>query len=377
MSEIWSFISDDSLSLVDKTASFLMGEFCSSDVDPIWSAEYFHWKLGPVNPAGRGYISLAIADNRVVGTVSITRKRLIIDGNECIGGELGDGYSSVVMRQIGRPENLSQYDTNPNSYINKSIFGRLASETRARAEADGISIIYGTPNKNSFPRLTQRLGYFDSKTCNIKSFVHPTYRGITLIYPKTHSLKSTLKIIEACSVVFLRNLNKIWCGRNCTIEAEAPSPVELDELWARLKPVSGFALIRDAKYWCHRYQEHPLAKYVFFAVRESGKLCGIVVTRLYTALNGRRHLAILEWMTEEQVSFSRVIIEILYFFRNAEIDLFHCYANTSTKDASELMKSLFISRSRIPFIFADTPMARSLQSNCRQFDFHLGSTDAV
>ena len=377
MNEIWSFINDDSLSLMDKTATFLMGEFCSSDADPIWSADYFRWKLGSVNPAGAGYISLAIADDSVVGTLSITRKRLIIDGNECIGGELGDGYTSATWRQIGRPENLSQYDTNPNSYINKSIFGRLATETRARAEADGISIIYGTPNNNAYPRWIQRLGCFDLKRFTIKSFVHPTSRVITSIYPKTRIIGGALKSIEAGSVVLLRNFNKIRCGRNWTIEAEVPSLVELDEIWARLKPSIGFAFVRDAKYWRHRYQEHPLAKYIFFAVREYGKLCGIIVTRLYNSLNGKRHLAILEWMNDEQVSFSRVITEILYFFQDYEIDVFHCYAIESTKEASALKKSMFVPRSRIPVIFADTPMARSIQAKCRRFDFHLGSTDAV
>ena len=57
--EYWSTIEDDNLINVDKMAFFLQSEFSNSEADQIWSAEYFKWKLGSHNPAGKGYISLA------------------------------------------------------------------------------------------------------------------------------------------------------------------------------------------------------------------------------------------------------------------------------------------------------------------------------
>ena len=122
MSDVWHVVNDDKLGQVDLVVDFLMGEYCPTDSDPIWSAEYFRWKLGAANPAGTGYLTLAVAGGKVVGTVSLTRKRLLIGGKEYHGGEVGDSYSSANMRRGGQPAELSSGDNDKNSYINKSIF---------------------------------------------------------------------------------------------------------------------------------------------------------------------------------------------------------------------------------------------------------------
>lgn len=377
MSDIWHVVIDDALTLADKTAEFLMGEFCLPVDDPMWSAEYFRWKLSPMNPAGAGYLTLAMIGDRVVGTVSLTRKRLLIDGNYCIGGEVGDSYTSVGMRKRARPLDLSSYDDNPNSYINKSMFGRLASETRMRAELDGVSLIYGTPNSNAYPGWTKRLGYFDSQACAMRSFVHPTAKMVTSIHPRTQPLRGALRVLEAASVVVSRGIYKAWGGRHFTFERQLPTSSDLDDLWARVKPDKGFALVRDAAYWRHRYIAHPLATYDIFAIREHSRLCGLVVTRILSAGGGKRHLAIVEWMNEKHVSFGRVATEILHHFRNHEIEAFQSYASPSSAEATAFVRSLFVPRSRVPIIFADNPVARSLESNRGGFEFYLGSTDAI
>ena len=377
MSKTWTFVNDDSLLYLDKTVSFLMEEYCSPKSDAIWSENYFRWKLSSMNPAGAGYLSLAIADGRVIGVLSITKKRLVIDGKEYIGGELGDGYTSLAWRQMGQPEKLSQFDKNPDSYINKSIFGHLATETISRAKADGISLIYGTPNNLAYPRWTQRLGCFDLERSNIKSYIRPTSKWITSTYPKTLLMKSALKNIDSGLITLLRNINKLKIGKSLTIVEEPLPFTQVDELWKRLKLEKGFALVRDSKYWQHRYLEHPLSKYSIFTIRKSGQLCGIIVTRLYRSDRGQLNLAILEWMMDEHIPFKRVIAEILYFFRGYEVNIFHCYANKFSKDAGELNRSLFITRSSIPVIFLDTPMARSVQNNNNRFELQMGNTDAL
>lgn len=377
MSEVWHVVNDDKLGQVDRAVEFLMGEYCPIDADPIWSAEYFRWKLGATNPAGAGYLTLAVAGGKVVGTVSLTRKRLLIGGKECHGGEVGDSYTSVSQRRGGQPAELYPEDNDKNSYINKSIFGRLASMTRHRAEADGISLIYGTPNRNAYPGWTNRLNYFDFERCRIAAFVRPTPRLIIAIYPKISALRGVLRSLEAVSTSILKWTYKCTARRNQTIERGAPSAAEIDELWQRTSSKANFSLVRDGAYWTHRYLEHPLAKYDLFSVRESGRLCGVAATRTFSAGKGRRQLAIVEWMNEENVSFGWLLAEIVSNYKNCGIDYYHLYASEGTREAVAVTRNLFLRRPRVPVILADTQQARRLQMDSCQVELYLGSTDAV
>ena len=104
MNTEWVSVNGDDLRLINKAAAFLEREFRAADADPIWSVEYFQWKLGPSNPAGRGYLSLAILDDEVVGVVSLTKKRLLINGRHVVGGEVGDTYTSARVRRGSQPK---------------------------------------------------------------------------------------------------------------------------------------------------------------------------------------------------------------------------------------------------------------------------------
>ena len=377
MLKYWSAINDDELRLVNKTVDFLQNEFCPSGADRMWSPEYFRWKLGPANPAGKGYVSIAMVDDDVVGTISLTKKRLLINGNECIGGEIGDSYSSAILRRRGRPKDPSRIDPNPASYINKSIFGRLASDVRARAEADGISIIYGTPNKNSYPGYINRLGYFDLKDYCNKSFSRPTSKLVARKHPALNFLGVLLRRMESSSIALQKFVYSQSQSGSLVFEACAPSTDELDNLWIRLKPIQGFSLIRDAPYWYHRYLEHPIAQYTFHSIRKRGGLVGIIVTRLHSVGDGRRVVSFVEWMNEEYIQFGYVLSMIMDFYKNSGAEVFSLWVEGSSQEAKVLAKNLFFFRGRVPIILADTLHARSLQTMVNSFKFYLGSSDAV
>lgn len=377
MSDVWHVVNDDKLGQVDLVVDFLMGEYCPTDSDPIWSAEYFRWKLGAANPAGTGYLTLAVAGGKVVGTVSLTRKRLLIGGKEYHGGEVGDSYSSANMRRGGQPAELSSGDNDKNSYINKSIFGRLASMTRYRAEADGVRLIYGTPNRNAYPGWTKRLNYFDFERCRIAAFLRPTPRLVIAIHPKISALGGVLRSFEAVSTGLLKLAYGRTARRGQTIERGVPIVAEIDELWGRTRSIGNFSLVRDGAYWTHRYLEHPLAKYELFSIRESGRLCGVVATRMFTAGKGRRQLAVVEWMNEESVSFGWVLAEIVSHHKDSGIDFYHLYASEGTKEASAVTRNLFLRRPRVPVVLADTPEALRLKLDSCRVEMYLGSTDAV
>lgn len=377
MENSWLDINDDELNFVEKTTHFLQSEFCPPNTDPMWSTEYFRWKLGSANPGGKGHISIAIMEDRVIGTVSLTKKRILVDGIESIGGEIGDSYSSASVRRKGQPARISSIDPDPKSYLNKSIFGRLASEVRARAEAGGISVIYGTPNENAYPGWIKRLGYFDFKECGNKSFSRPTTKWIVGRHPSTSFLAPVLRSVELSSIAFQKFSFRMGARRKLCFDVEIPLAEELDDLWVRRKPTHGFSLVRDAQYWKHRYQDHPIARYTFFCFREGSRLVGVLVTRFSSVGGGKHVVHIVEWMLEEHVRFGYCLAIVMYHYRNSGVETFNLWAQESSQDARSAIKSLFVPRHSIPIILADTVQARAFQSSFTSMHFFLGSSDAA
>jgi hypothetical protein len=374
----WEAIDDDKLILADKTVDFLQSEFCPAGVDAVWSEDYLKWKLSNINPAGSGHLSVALFDDRVIGTASLTRKRILINGTEYMGGEVGDSYSSSSFRRRTHCSTLSAHDSNPDSYLNKSIFGRLASDVRARAEENGVSIIYGTPNKNAYPSWTKRLGYFDLKSYDNRSYVRPTLRFVTGKLPLLKPLCGVMYATEA----LLLNVGKLVYAnnsiKNFSFEERTPSEEEIDCLWDEVKPSIGFSLVRDAAYWGHRYLKHPLASYSIFSICEKETIAGLVVTRKVTTGKGKVIIYVVEWMMDDaNVPLEYVLFHLIQIYRKGELDAMTFYASGSLFEGKSSLKHGFFKRNRVPIIFANTEGAQVLKTLDNDFQFFVGSSDAV
>jgi len=377
VSNIWSTIHDDDLNYLDKTVGFLQGEFCPEGMDPIWSSQYFKWKLGSSNPAGKGYLSLALMDNKVVGSVSITKKRLLIDGCEYIGGEIGDSYSSAAVRRRCRPEKLSELNLNPKSYINKSVFGRLATEIRARAEQDGVNIIYGTPNNKAYPGWIKRLDYFDFKNSEIRSYSRPTTKFIIGKFPFLSYIRLILRGMEISTIGLYKIFYEQIKCRGLRFEVGIPTEIELNNLWKKLKPQKGFSLVRDALYWRHRYFEHPLVKYIFFKIIKNEKVIGVVVTRMHYIGTNKKVVSISEWMLNEKINFGYVLSNIVFYFKRDDIDVFNLWLSASDSEAKKTGINYFFSKRRIPIILSNTSQSKKIENISSHIDFYLGCSDAI
>ncbi len=378
MSKSWVSVNGDDLYLIDKAVDFLQGEFSPVEGDPVWSVEYFHWKLGTRNPAGAGYISLAMLDGNVVGVVSLTKKRVWFNGQQLIGGEVGDAYTSARVRRGVQPHSLSAVDADPASFVNRSIFGRLATEVRGRAEADGIELIYGTPNANAYPGWTKRLGYFNFQEYENQSFTRPTWRILIKRYPIFSAARSIIRFCENTFIAMHAALCRI--ANSSLVLALRPLneiEKELDELWARVKPNAGFSLVRDSAYWIHRYLDHPLAKYSVFSIRRRGVLVGVAAIRLASITPGKPVLSLVEWMLEDDIPFNFLLSQILDACKHWEFDAINFWAESNSQEAKASRFSLFAKRGRIPIIFAKTPICHEVCTMKNAFHFNLGSTDAA
>lgn len=376
MSTTWAAITDDHLEHIDKAVEFLQTEFSSPEATAVWSTDYFHWKIGSQNIAGRGYVSLAMVEGRVVGITSITKKRVLINGTEVIGGEVGDAYSSPRMKRGAKCTDLSRVNSDPQHFINRSVFGRLASDVRTRAEADGISLIYGTPNKNAYPGWVKRLGYFELEDYNNQAFSRPTWRMILKKYPHLSFAGSLLRMAEN---TWVTGYAWLWqfTNNDLVFDQSLPPKDEINQLWLRTKPTKGFSLVRDADYWEHRYSSHPLAEYTFFSVRRNGILVAIITTRLASINAGKPVLSIVEWMADTGVPFDYLLAQVIHAYKGWCIDVFTFWINPFNLEAKAARRNLFVKRGKIPIIFADSPQGDQIKKMVDEFHFFLGSTDAV
>jgi hypothetical protein len=131
--------------LVDKAVTFFRENY-PSDSKKQMDPNFFIAKVANSNPNGQGYFTVALYDGEVVGTCTAVRKTLIHKNQVVHAVEIGDTFTSKNFRKSCRFLNLYPGTTSFDEYLNKSIFGRLATETLDRARADGVTYVYGTPN---------------------------------------------------------------------------------------------------------------------------------------------------------------------------------------------------------------------------------------
>ena len=68
---------------------------------PKCTPDLFIWKLGSSNPAGQGFLTVAMSNGLVVGTASGTRK-ILIENNKIIEAlEIGDTFTHPDFRKKG------------------------------------------------------------------------------------------------------------------------------------------------------------------------------------------------------------------------------------------------------------------------------------
>jgi len=127
----WRIVPSDKLT---RETVIRMAEFFSERPESVvrkisYTPEYFLWKINK-NPAGPGYVSLAMDEDRIVGILTLTRRRLWFRGREVMAAEMADG----IVDQ---------------DYRGRGIHATLVEDTRTRALGDEVKLIYGIFDHNN------------------------------------------------------------------------------------------------------------------------------------------------------------------------------------------------------------------------------------
>ena len=157
----WRMVVGDNLDQVTAKdiATFISGFAAAGRYRTTLGAEHFLWKVRN-NPSGPGFVTLAVdkEDGRIVGTTTVTRRRIWFRRQLIDGAQIGDTFTDA-------------------SYQRQGIFTSLVEASRERAIADGVQLIYGTPNSNSLPGYEKKCSFVRKKEVDVYLWLLPLRPG--------------------------------------------------------------------------------------------------------------------------------------------------------------------------------------------------------
>jgi glycosyltransferase involved in cell wall biosynthesis len=305
----------------EDAANFLQKNFSLSKDSLTWSKEYFEWKLTKYNPAGCGVMLCAKVDERIIGTVTITKKNALNNGESIQIAEIGDTYTDLEFRKKGKCSHLLE-----NEYLNKSVFGRLVHEAIIWATNNEIKLVYGTPNNNSYPGYLSRLGFEDTEftvETGLKKIIIPTFRGLlTRIGIKINNKDKnpTYHI----NYIYKKRDNKF------NIKKIIATKSEIDNLSTAIISNQGIEFIKDYRYWQYRYCENPIAKYEIRSIYLNHVLIGIFAYRIYRNEKGYKICCLMDTMCLPNLLETNEILELIKLGESRSIDFF-LYLNSGLR----------------------------------------------
>lgn len=226
---------------------------------------YYDWKIYQ-NPYIKGEIYLEIRDGIIVGSSTITPKRISIVGHKSFAAELGDSFTLPRYQRQGINSRALAYCTD---------YGL----------SHGINIIYGTPNEANY-RLLIKQGYIP---CSYVSFarMEKSLRPFSSLRAAVRALifghrKSTLQLLKLMAAAELRYRRATHSRHGCDsgdiqIETLDNIPEDInDGFWGR--PRYGFFNIRDSSYLRWRFFHNP-NNYLFLAAHKYYSWSGYLVAK--------------------------------------------------------------------------------------------------
>lgn len=267
---------------------------------PRCSPDIWKWKLGAGNPAGRGFLTVAYLDGKVIGTTSGTRQHIRLNGQSISGMEIGDTFTHPDFRKNGYCRDNYPGTLDKSHYLNKSVFGRLVTETLDRASLAGIQNVFGTPNLNSRPPYISKLLFTEIGLEKIKSWNMIGSKYVTsgkYMFPLHIALAFVKRVIS---------INAFLLQRRYSFRETAFG--ELAEAFGTHIPIiesntAGFgslSFVQNLNFYEHRYHLHPTHRYRYFAITRKGELMGWIICTQIKRASGRETLVVSDWIAYKE-----------------------------------------------------------------------------
>ena len=338
---------------------------------PKCTPDLFTWKLGSSNPAGRGFLTVAMSNGLVVGTASGTRKVLIENDKTLEALEIGDTFTHPDFRKKGKCTTPLSPNAESDNYFTVSIFGRLVSETIARSQLNGVHFIYGTPNENSRPPYLKRLKFNEIDNENIYSKII-----LTPNFTPLHRIRWVMHIFQFVCQSLTRGISYLKLGRNSLQEISSNQFLENykdKNIFAEFKPNKMY-LLNNYQVLYHRYILHPNHTYRFFQVNVKGTNKGVLIAAEILRSSGVSSFVVSDWLFSDekiQKNLSLFISKLRSYNRNSETISFWEFGRP--RKLKQLLLGI-ITRKTVSVISKDFRNS-DLNRETEFGDFHIGWSD--
>ena len=237
---------------------------------------HFNWQYLAV-PERHLWIKVAVpraeedrARNPYAAVYAIAPRRFVVDGREILGA-------------------LSLDTLTVEDYQRRGLFIHLAEQCYARAQRDGMRLVYGFPNENSVHGFLKHLAWKALATVSIAVCVHPISLLRGLLSPP-----STEHELVAAEGTGKRTAYRLRLAQPCEFDDR------FDELWRDIAPRLGVAAVRDRAFLTWRFAKHPELQYLMHTAEAlDGTLIAFMVTRTTSRRpDSRAH--VMEFLLREQ-----------------------------------------------------------------------------
>jgi hypothetical protein len=217
------------------------------------SVDYWNWQF-TMNSQGKSWIILAETEGEIVAQYAMRHNDINCMGSRIIAGQSCDTMVRADQR-------------------NKKLFIRLAEENYARAANEGMKIVFGFPNRDSYPGFLRKLGWY--KICALKYYYYRI--GVQRFLGKRADRVVKCFLPFPNRVRYLVEQNLLGGDTSMTV-----SPEITQEGAAVLEEALDYEVLsiwKDLDYMKWRYENHPKYSYDFHVISVNGRPEGLAVCR--------------------------------------------------------------------------------------------------
>lgn len=212
------------------------------------------------NPAGVMYVDLAFDHGAIAAIYATLPSRMRLNGTVTLGLQSLDTLTDAAHR-------------------GKGLFGKLAQLTFRRAALDGVSLVYGFPNKNSAPGFFSKLGW--TSLDPVPFLIRPLRTAYVARRLKLDKYLPWIPDVPLARAT-LPSVRGDW-----RIERVERFDERASALWAELAGSNSVAVERDASYLNWRLIHKPHVRYENLALLAGDRLLSLVSYRMSEKHEGR------------------------------------------------------------------------------------------
>jgi hypothetical protein len=205
------------------------------------------------NPQGSPWIALAESGGELLGQYCMIHNHLSLGGREICAAQACD----VIVRPDQR---------------GKRWFIRLAESCYSQASVEGLKVVFGFPNRESFPGHVRSLGW--ERITPLKEYLYRTSIK-QLAGPFVDFFYSAVvgTLMRMRAIAFRRSVDG---GRIVTSSA---IPGSVASLLEDVRNHEIFSVWKDLAYIKWRYEQHPEHRYVYHVLYVGEVAEGLIVSR--------------------------------------------------------------------------------------------------